>query len=109
MSTEQAIEEDTAVSEPIPVNPIAGTLGVGKTTTINYLLENRPVGEKWAVLVNEYGLVGLDAALMDAAGDEGSEESIQVREVAGGCIAAALIMFEVSLPSSQREARPSSN
>ena len=98
MSTEQAKEEDTTVSEPIPVNLIAGTLGVGKTTTINYLLENRPVGEKWAVLVNEYGLVGLDAALMDAAGDEGSEDSIQVREVAGGCICcSAGLMFEVSL------------
>ena len=46
----------------IPVNIIAGPLGVGKTTTINHLLELRPENERWAVLVNEYGLVGLDAA-----------------------------------------------
>ena len=48
----------------IPVNIVAGPLGVGKTTTINHLLKQRPDNEHWAILVNEYGLVGLDAALM---------------------------------------------
>ena len=48
-----------------PVNIVAGPLGVGKTTTINHLLKQRPENEHWAILVNEYGLVGLDAALME--------------------------------------------
>jgi len=79
----------------VPVNLISGPLGVGKTTAIRHLLENRPEGERWAVLVNEYGLVGLDAALLaDAARPEG----IEVREVAGGCICcSAGFLFEISL------------
>jgi len=83
---------------PIPVNIIAGSLGVGKTTTINHLLHHRPSGERWAVLVNEYGLIGLDAALM--AGSEASDgpAGVEIREVAGGCICCtAGPMFEISL------------
>ena len=75
----------------IPINLIAGTLGVGKTTAINHLLAQRPEGESWAVLVNEYGQVGLDAALLET-------EGVEIREVAGGCICcSAGFMFEVSL------------
>ena len=48
--------------KPISVHIISGALGTGKTTTINHLLEQRPPTERWAILVNEYGLVGLDAA-----------------------------------------------
>lgn len=82
----------------IPVNLIAGPLGVGKTTTINHLLEQRPEHERWAVLVNEYGLVGLDAALMESATERGRSAGVEIREVAGGCICcSAGLMFEVSL------------
>ena len=82
---------------PIPVNLIAGPLGVGKTTTINHLLEHRPKHERWAVLVNEYGLVGLDAALMESA-EPGRPAGVEIREVTGGCICcSAGFMFEVSL------------
>lgn len=77
----------------VPVNLIAGSLGVGKTTAINHLIRTRPEGARWAVLVNEYGQIGLDAALM-ASEDEG----VAVREVAGGCICCtAGFMFGVSL------------
>jgi G3E family GTPase len=34
-------------AHPIPTNIITGFLGVGKTTAINTLLENRPAGESW--------------------------------------------------------------
>ena len=82
----------------IPVNIIGGPLGVGKTTTINHLLKNRPEGEKWAVLVNEYGLIGLDAALMESEPESGQPAGVEIREVAGGCICcSAGMMFEVSL------------
>ncbi len=78
------------------VNVIAGTLGVGKTTLVNQLLALRPADERWAVLVNEYGLVGLDAALL---ADEGRAPGrIDVQEVAGGCICcSAGLMFAMSL------------
>jgi G3E family GTPase len=50
----------------IPLNMITGTLGVGKTTTITSMLRLRPTSEHWAVLVNEYGAVGIDRALIEA-------------------------------------------
>ena len=83
---------------PIPVNVIAGPLGVGKTTTINALLAQRPPNERWAVLVNEYGLVGLDAAFMDNEEVSDTAPGVEIREVAGGCICCtAGVMFEMSL------------
>lgn len=83
---------------PVPVNLISGPLGVGKTTVINHLLRHRPEGESWAVLVNEYGLVGLDAALMETSPGQKERGGVEIREVAGGCICcSAGFMFEVSL------------
>ena len=82
----------------IPVNIIGGTLGAGKTTTINHLLKQKPAHEKWAILVNEYGLVGLDHALMNPVSEISTSGGVQIKEVAGGCICcSAGFMFEVSL------------
>ena len=79
------------------VNVISGPLGVGKTTAVNHLLSQRPSDERWAVLVNEYGLVGLDAALIDSQVDQG-RSAVEIREVAGGCICcSAGLIFKVSL------------
>lgn len=66
----------------IPVNIIAGPLGVGKTTTINHLLNNKPKGENWAVLINEFGLVGVDAALLENPAEPGMPAGMEIREVA---------------------------
>ena len=41
-------------------NLITGFLGSGKTTSILHLLANKDPAEKWAVLVNEFGEVGID-------------------------------------------------
>ena len=82
----------------IPVNIIGGSLGVGKTTTINHLLTQRPSHEKWAILVNEYGLVGLDAALLHQKSNATEQNGVEIKEVAGGCICcSAGFMFKVSL------------
>ena len=82
----------------IPVNIVSGSLGVGKTTTINHLLSLRPENERWAVLVNEYGLVGLDAALMKTDASVKGSSGVLIKEVAGGCICcSAGFMFEISL------------
>ena len=81
----------------IAVNIVCGPLGVGKTTSINHLLKNRPSDEYWAVLVNEYGLIGLDAALMEPTSEHGAAD-VEIREVSGGCICcSAGTMFSVSL------------
>ena len=48
----------------IPTHVIAGPLGAGKTSLIKHLLAQRPANERWAVLINEFGQIGLDAALL---------------------------------------------
>ncbi|PNH05432.1 hypothetical protein TSOC_008308 [Tetrabaena socialis] len=68
---------------PIPVNIITGGLGVGKTTTLLRLLRSKPPGEKWAVLVNEFGALGIDAALIEAFG-AGRADQVNVADVLVG-------------------------
>lgn len=63
----------------VPTNIVTGFLGVGKTTAIQHLLRHKPAGETWAVLVNEFGEIGIDGALLRDGG-------ARVREVPGGCI-----------------------
>lgn len=58
---------------------ITGFLGVGKTTAILHWLKHKPAHEKWAVLVNEFGEVGVDGAILASQG-------AVVREVPGGCL-----------------------
>ncbi len=68
----------------IPTNLITGFLGTGKTTAILHLLSQAPDGQRWAVLVNEFGRIGVDGDLMqEAAGDHAE---VYVEEVAGGCL-----------------------
>lgn len=64
---------------PIPTHLILGFLGVGKSTAILDLLGRKPSDEHWAVLVNEFGEVGVDGAIMEA-------EGVAVKEVPGGCM-----------------------
>lgn len=49
-------------------NLITGFLGSGKTTSILHLLAHKDPNEKWAVLVNEFGEVGIDGALLADSG-----------------------------------------
>lgn len=88
---------------PVPVSIITGALASGKTTFIAGLLHAKPPGELWAVLVNEFGAAGLDAALLEggAAGMLAAPAAQQVkqpleaagvhiRQLAGGCLCCAL-------------------
>ncbi len=63
----------------IPTNVIGGFLGAGKTTAIQYLLQQRPENERWAVIVNEFGQVGIDGELL-------KNDQVEVKEIAGGCL-----------------------
>lgn len=63
----------------VPLNLVTGFLGAGKTTAIRHLLEHHRDGERWAVLVNEFGKVGIDQAVLGGDG-------IAIREVPGGCL-----------------------
>lgn len=64
----------------IPVNLITGFLGVGKTTAIKHILQNKPQNERWAIIINEFGAVSIDHAAID------ENAQLTIREVAGGCI-----------------------
>jgi len=86
----------------IPTHVIAGPLGAGKTSLIRHLLAQKPEGERWAVLINEFGQIGLDAALL-TRGDDG----IALGEVAGGCVCCVNgAPFQVGLTRLLRKARP---
>lgn len=84
----------------IAVNLVTGFLGSGKTTLIRHLLGQRPEGESWAVLVNEFGEAGVDGALLDDSG-------VAIEEVAGGCLCCvAAPAFSVGLNRLIRQYRP---
>lgn len=88
--------------EQIPTHVIGGPLGAGKTSLIRDLLRQRPAGERWAVLVNEFGQVGLDAALLSTDAD-----GVALGEVAGGCLCCVNgAPFQVGLARLLRKARP---
>ncbi len=91
--------------QAIPTNIISGFLGVGKTTAILSLLRAKPQQEKWAVLVNEFGEIGIDGALFSAQHAEKS--GVFIREVPGGCMCcAAGLPMSVALNQLLSRARP---
>lgn len=71
----------------VPTHFLTGFLGSGKTSAILHLLKTKPEGERWAVLVNEFGEIGIDGSLVEGQMDRG--EGIFVREVPGGCMCCA--------------------
>lgn len=85
----------------IPTNIVTGFLGAGKTTLIQQLLANKPTNERWAVLVNEFGQIGIDHALM------GQSQEVFIKEVAGGCICCAnFLPMQVALSQLLARAKP---
>ena len=69
----------------IQTNIITGFLGAGKSTVILNLMRQKPQNDRWAILVNEFGEVGIDGGLLSGRADP----SVFIREVPGGCMCCA--------------------
>ncbi|MDB5416251.1 MAG: cobalamin biosynthesis protein CobW, partial [Rubritepida sp.] len=68
----------------IPCTIVTGFLGAGKTTLIRHMLLN-PQGRRIAVIVNEFGDVGMDAEILRGCGAEACDE-MGIIELANGCL-----------------------
>jgi len=90
--------------QAIPTNLITGFLGSGKTTAILHLLRSRPAKSNWAVLVNEFGDVGIDGTMLE---QEGLDDGVFIKEVPGGCICcAAGLPLQIALNLLIKKASP---
>lgn len=69
------------MTEKTPLHVIGGSLGSGKTTLLRHLLDSRP--GRIAMMVNEFGEVGIDGELL--RGDD-----VEMMELAGGCVCCSL-------------------
>jgi cobalamin biosynthesis protein CobW len=75
-------------SRKIPATIVTGFLGSGKTTLLRHLLANAQ-GRRIAVIVNEFGELGIDGEIMRGCGigcDENGESNGQLFELANGCL-----------------------
>jgi G3E family GTPase len=67
---------------PLPVTVLTGFLGSGKTTLLNRLLGG-PHGLRLAVIVNDFGAINIDAALVDVTNDD-------TLELSNGCVCCSM-------------------
>ncbi len=74
----------TASLTRVPCTVVTGFLGAGKTTLIRNLLENAG-GKRLALIVNEFGDVGVDGEILRSCGIESCTEE-NIVELANGCI-----------------------
>ncbi|MCP4864093.1 MAG: GTP-binding protein [Alteromonas sp.] len=89
----------------VPTNIITGFLGAGKTSAILNLLTQKPADERWAILVNEFGEIGIDKSLLD--GQLNTQNNVFIREVPGGCMCcAASLPMQIALNQLLAESRP---
>jgi G3E family GTPase len=69
---------ERSMADKVPVTVLTGYLGAGKTTLLNRIL-SEPHGQKYAVIVNEFGEIGIDNELVVGADEE-------IFEMNNGCI-----------------------
>lgn len=68
------------IPQAVPTHIISGFLGAGKTTLLQQLLLQKPKHEVWAVLMNEFGQIGIDQQILP------NESGYEVKELLGGCM-----------------------
>ena len=89
----------------IPTNIVTGFLGAGKTSAILHLLKQKPANERWAILVNEFGEIGVDGSLLEAQALD--SKNVFIQEVSGGCMCCSSgITMPIALNKLLKEAKP---
>src|ERR1039458_2557470 len=71
------------MTDKIPVTLLTGYLGAGKTTLLNRILSQEH-GKRFAVIVNEFGAIGVDSELITAGRDN-------LYEMSNGCICCTVL------------------
>ncbi|OTG78055.1 cobalamin biosynthesis protein CobW [Acinetobacter sp. ANC 5054] len=85
----------------IPVHIISGFLGAGKTTLLKKLLLQKPETETWAVLMNEFGQIGVDQQMLP------QDEGFAVQELLGGCLCcSSQLPMQIALSRLLSEVKP---
>ncbi|MBB3182503.1 G3E family GTPase [Halomonas fontilapidosi] len=85
----------------VPVHLITGFLGSGKSTLIRRLIEQKPDGERWAVVINEFGRVGIDQAMF------AERDDLVIKGLPGGCLCCQLaFVLQASLVNLLHRYRP---
>ena len=80
---------------------ISGFLGAGKTTLLQQLLKQKPDGETWAILMNEFGQIGVDQQLLP------QDSGYEVKELLGGCLCCAgQLPMQIALSRLIQEKQP---
>lgn len=88
------------MTTPVITHLVMGFLGTGKTTLLRHLLANKPEQERWAILVNEFGEVGIDGALL-------TDQGAMIKEVPGGCLCCVSgLPFQIGLNALLHKAKP---
>ena len=76
----------------IPATVITGFLGAGKTTLIRHMLENAG-GKRIALIINEFGDLGIDRSMLAGCGIEGCEDDNIMELVMAVFVARLLMIF----------------
>lgn len=80
---------------------ISGFLGAGKTTLLQQLLAQKPENETWAVLMNEFGQIGVDQQLLP------NSKGYQVKELLGGCLCcSSQLPMQIALSQLLKDTQP---
>jgi len=75
----------TQFTKKTAINLITGSLGSGKTTLLTQILKQKPANETWAILVNEFGAVGIDGGILQSQNSSNSDK-VHIKQIPGGCI-----------------------
>ncbi|ENW04401.1 CobW family GTP-binding protein [Acinetobacter beijerinckii] len=87
--------------QAVPTHIISGFLGAGKTTLLQHLLTQKPEHEVWAVLMNEFGQIGVDQQLIT------QQQGYAVKELLGGCLCcSSQLPMQIALSRLLTESKP---